>query len=413
VTTTVDEALVQTLVTGDPTALANPYPVWNMLREAGPVVQVGPTYFVTRYLEAKAVLRDPARFSSDSNRRGTRAAHLRSQLNDDLRPVFDRMWDFQALFMVACDGEQHDRLRRIAHRAFTPRRIMELQERCSGYVDDFASNLAAHETSDLMQLSYQVPLMVIGDLLGVPQDERQQVKDWSNTWGSNRGRSDERLLDAWTAMQEFRDYVDGMIERHREAPDATDLVSALIGAEHEERLTHEELAATFFVLLFAGHETTTNLISIGTLELLRHPEQWELLCSDPSLARGAVEELVRYVSPVQWVHRVTVEDAEVAGVLIPEGSTLFISLPGANRDPSLFDDPDTLDITRRNAGQHIGFGFGEHYCLGVSLAKLEATTAIGTLAREYPGLRLAVPSGELRWTGHAQLRALAELPVRV
>src|SRR5262249_52588919 len=149
-----------------------------------------------------------------------------------------------------------------------------------------------------------------------------------------------------------------------------------------------------------------------TLELLRHPEQWELLSSDPSLVRGAVEELLRYVSPVKWIHRVTVEDDEVAGVAIPEGSPLIISLPAAIRDQSVFDAPAVLVITRPNAGQHIGFGFGEHYCLGVSLAKLEATTAIGTLARQFPGLQLAVPSGELRWTGHAQLRALAELPVR-
>ena len=410
-TVTVDEGRVQILVAGDPAALADPYPVWNMLREAAPVVQVGPTYFVTRYREAKAVLRDSARFSSDSNRKGSRAEHLRSQLTDELRPVFDQMWDFQALFMVACDGEQHDRLRRIAHRAYTPRRIMELQERCSGYVDDFSSQLEAGDTDDLMQLAYQVPLMIIGDLLGVPQEDRQKVKDWSNTWGSNRGRTDERLLQAWEAMQEFRAYVEDMIEQHREAPGATDLVSALIGAEHEERLTHEELAATFFVLLFAGHETTTNLISIGTLELLRNPEQWQLVCGDPELTGSAVEELVRYVSPVQWIHRLALEDVEFDGVTIPQGATVFISLPAANRDPSVFDHPDRLDIRRPNAGQHLGFGFGEHYCLGVSLAKLEATTAIATLSRRFPRLELATAPDALEWTGHAQLRALASLPV--
>jgi cytochrome P450 len=413
-TATVDEGRVAALVAGDPAALADPYPVWNMLRDAGPVVHVEPTYFVTRYREAKAVLRDSARFSSDSNRRGTRAEHLRSQLTDELRPVFDNMWNFQALFMVATDGEQHDRLRRIAHRAFTPRRIVELQERASQYVDDFSSELAGQTTGDLMTLAYQVPLMIIGDLLGVPQSDRQKVKDWSNTWGSNRGRTDERLHEAWKAMQEFRAYVDGMIESHRAAPGATDLVSALIGAEHEERLTHDELAATFFVLLFAGHETTTNLISIGTLELLRNPEQWRLLCSDPDgLAENATEELLRYVSPVQWIHRLALEDVELGGVTIPSGATVFISLPAANRDPDVFDEPERLDITRANAGQHVGFGFGEHYCLGISLAKLEATTAFHTLAHRYQGLELELDPAELEWTGHAQLRALARLPVRV
>jgi cytochrome P450 len=412
-TAAVDEGRVTTLVAGDPAALADPYPVWNMLREAGPVVQVDPTFFVTRYATAKAVLRDSARFSSDSNRRGTRADHLRSQLSDDLLPIFNAMWDFQALFMVACDGEQHDRLRRIAHRAFTPRRIMDLQQRADLYVDRFASQLGDAGEGDLMQLAYQVPLMIIGDLLGVPQEDREQVKEWSNVWGSNRGRTDERLRDAWAAMQDFRRYVDRMIERHRDEPDANDLVSALIGAEHDERLTHEEVAATFFVLLFAGHETTTNLISIGTLELLRHPEQWQLLCSDPEgLVANATEELLRFVSPVQWSHRLAVEDVELDGTTIPAGSTVFVSLPAANRDPEVFDDPERLDITRGNAGQHLGFGFGEHYCLGVSLAKLEATAALRALASRYPGLSPAVSPDELAWTGHAQLRALAALPVR-
>jgi cytochrome P450 len=412
-TITVDEDRVGSLLAGDPAALADPFPIWNMLREAAPVVQVGPTFFVTRYCEVKSVLRDSGRFSSDSNRRGSRADHLRSLLTDELRPVFDNMWNFQALFMVATDGEQHDRLRRIAHRAFAPRRITELQQRASRYVDDFASALREQETGDLMTLAYQVPLMIIGDLLDVPQPDRQKVKDWSNTWGSNRGRTDERLYLAWEAMQDFRAYVDGMIERHRQTPDATDLVTTLIGAEHEERLTHEELAATFFVLLFAGHETTTNLISIGMLELLRQPEQWRLLCSDPDgLAGNATEELLRYVSPVQWVHRLALEDVELGGVTIPEGATVFISLPAANRDPSMFDEPDRLDITRAHAAQHIGFGFGEHYCLGVSLAKLEAMTAFRTLAKSYPDIELTVDPTELQWTGHAQLRALAALPVR-
>jgi cytochrome P450 len=407
------EARFLQLQQSESSAMTDPWPLWRDLRHAGPVVRLGPSFGITSHANVKAVLRDHERFSSNSNRTGTRAERIRKGLDEEQRRAFDEIYDFQGQFVVSTDGDQHERLRRIAHRAFTPRRIAELEASTAVYVDQVLSEIALEPQPDLMELAYRVPLMVIGDLLGVPACDRELIKSWSDRWGRNRGGVEPGpLMDAHAAMREFRAYVEVMIDEHRRSQvHSSGLVSALIDAEQEDRIEAEEIAGMFFVLLFAGHETTTNLIGTGSLELLRRPEQWRALCRDPAVAAIAVEELLRYVTPVQWTQRVAVETIEVAGTEIPAGSTVLTLLASANRDPTVFADPETLDITRSDSRHHVALGFGPHFCLGASLARLEGRIALGILAARHPATELATDTVTVE--GNAMLRRLRSLPVRL
>jgi cytochrome P450 len=399
------------LLASKPEALGDPWPVWQELREAAPVVEFGALFFVTRHAEVKSVLRDDTRLSSSALQRGGWGDSLRASMTAEQQSAFHELGEFSALTIVSTDSDVHERLRRIAHRAFTPRRIAELEAATVRYVDDIVTELAEQEVCDLMQLAYRAPLMIIGDLLGVPDADRESIKEWSNAWFQNLYTPDDRIFLALEAQRNFRGYVEGMIEEHRRAPGSTGLVAALMGAEQDEQLTPEELTAMFFILLFAGHETTTNLIGTGMLELLRNRDQWELLSADPELVPAATEELLRYVTPVQWLTRFALEDIELGDATIPAGGSIMPVLASANRDPDVFSEPDVLNIRRPDVGQHIALGFGRHFCLGASLARLEGTIAFRTLARRFPGMELA--TDDFGWRGTAQLRSLSELKVRL
>jgi cytochrome P450 len=223
--------------------------------------------------------------------------------------------------------------------------------------------------------------------------------------------STEPLLAARTAYRNFQAHLQGLLEDHRRTPRDSALVIALMEAEEGERLTLRELTAMFVTLLFAGHETTTNLLSIGMLELLRSRAAWERLVERPELAADATEELLRYVSPTQFTGRVADRDVELDGIAIAADTTVVPLIAAANHDPDVFPDPDRIDLGRANAKQHLALGFGPHFCLGNALARLEGAISFATLARRFPDMRLA--SGELRFTGNPLLRRLAALPVHL
>lgn len=401
------------LFESDPAAMAEAPAIYRELREAGPVHELGPRVLVTRHPDVKALIRDGVNYSNASRSKGTVAEEARARLSDEHKLVFDEVAAFEAMYVSRADGATHDRLRRIAHRAFTPRKIAELGDVTVRYVDELLAPLDEGALTDLMTIAYRLPLMVITDLLGVPQGDREQIHVWTEKLGRNRGGTQlEPLLAAHHAMREFRAYIEEGLEQLRRKPGSTDLIAALVGAEQDERLSPEELTAMFAILLFAGHETTTNLIGIGVLELLRSTDQWQLLCCEPeTLALPATEELLRWVSPVQYGNRLVVNDVTIAGTTIGAGATVWPMHAAANRDPEVFANAETLDISRSDSAQHLALGFGAHFCLGASLARLECRIAVQALATRFPNLSLAGDS--IEWTGNSALRRLVSLPVDV
>jgi cytochrome P450 len=400
----------------DPVTMANPHPLWRRLREQHRAYRHEHTLLLTRYDDIKALHRDGVHGSRRGFFEGSRAEAIRSSLPPDAQDAFDRVAAFQGLQVSRTEGEDHERLRRIAHRAFTPRRIAEMRATIQRYCDELLDPLEGRDECDLMPFAYRFPLMVISDILSVPDEEgRDEIRGWGNRIARHFGSSDPALvIDAHHAIEEFRAYVGDVIARHREDRAAgSELVQALLGAEGEEQLSEDELAAMFVVLLFAGHETTTNLISIGLVELLCERDQWELLCSDPRLVPNAVEELLRWVTPVQWEQRLIVEDVEIGGTSLARGQTVFTMLAGANRDPQVFERADELDITREDARKHLSFGHGPHFCLGSSLARLEGEVAFAELARRFPRIELAADPDSLVFQGAAMMRQLRSLPVRL
>ena len=410
-TAALDEEL-ERIFASDPAAMADPHPVWRRLREEHRVHAHGHTLLVTRYDDIRAVHRDDVRASRRGFFEGTRAQAIRAGLPPEAQAAFDAIAAFQGLQVSRTEGADHERLRRIAHRAFTPRRIADMEAAIARFRDELLDALPRDDLVDLMPFAYRLPLLVVCDLLGVPEEgEREAIRQWGNRIARHLGSTDAGLvIDAHRAILEFRAYVDTVIARHHDDPArSSDLVAALLDAEEDERLTDDELAAMFVVLLFAGHETTTNLISIGLLDLLRHPDQWRLLVEDPSVAENAVEELLRRVTPVQWEQRVVVEDMEVGDVGVPRGQTLLTMLAGANRDPDVFERPEELDLQRPDARRHVSFGYGPHFCLGASLARLEGRLAFEALAERFPDMELAADPA---FQGNAMMRQLAALPVR-
>src|SRR4051794_36285171 len=316
------DAAVADILASRPDAMRDPYPVWRRLRDEAPVHVRPEIVLVSRHADVKALIRDGRRFSSNAFQVGSRAESVRRGLSGEQLEAFEDVAAFEALYLSRSDGDAHERLRRIAHRAFTPRRIAQLGQAVQHYTDELLPGDRA-EGTDVARFAYRLPMMVIADLLGVPQEDREKIHDWSGKLGRNRGGTDvPALMIAHGALTEFREFVRGLVAEHAANPGRTDLVEALVGAEQEENLTTEELTATFVVLLFAGHETTTNLIAIGLQQLMRHRDQWERLTADPTLVPGAVEELLRWVTPVQWLNRVALEDVEFQGVPIAAGTSV-------------------------------------------------------------------------------------------
>jgi cytochrome P450 len=338
------------------------------------------------------------------------------RLSADDRVALQAVADFENLFLSRTGSrERWERLRRISHRAFTPRRVQEMHDEIVSYLDELLAPLAAEGECDLAELCYRLPLMVIASILGIDPSDHARVHEWTGRIARSTWRDParpERLHESLAAIEEFRAYVDEIVERHRRDPDSvSDLVAALLDAEADEQAMPAELTALFVNFLFAGHETTSNLFSIGLAELLRHRDQYDLLAGDPSLAPRATEELLRFVSPAQFAPADIRADFELGGFRVEKGETVMIMSAAANRDQRVFSDPDRLDLRRENAKEHLAFGFGPRYCLGQALARLEAHVFFSTVPARFPGMELATKS--LSWHGVAALRRLEHLPVRL
>lgn len=372
----------------------DPYPVYAQMRAESPVVRWGPLVAVSRYDDVKAVLRDPGTFSSQRHG-GSRSRVVLERLSgeDALK-----LADVQANegLISQTDDPQHARMRRFVNQAFSATRMAEMREQ----IEDITRELldAAEERGDrtlelVDDLAYKMPLHVICTLLGASGPETQKVRHWSDAIGVAIGTEYSNLDTAYEAVQEFKAFVGDLIAKVRQSDgQRTDLFAELVSTDDEGTyLTESDLTAIFINLLFAGHETTTNLIGNSVIELLTHPEQQQLLVDDPTRIRGAIEELMRYCGSIHTIHRVATRDCDIAGFPVTQGETVRLMLAAANHDGSRFDDPETLDLSRKDARHHLGFGYGIHTCLGMWLTRLEVEVALSEILVRYPELALAGP----------------------
>ena len=386
----------------------DPYPIYHALRTKDPVhyMELTRGWMLTRYEDIVFALRDP-RFSADREPQDVGMA---------LNTESSEFVQFLQASLLGLDPPAHTRLRTLVNKAFTPRVVEgmrpRIQQIADGLLDDAQTRARqnGHTIDVIADLADPLPVIVIAELLGVPAEDRHRVRRWSSALARALDPIFERdvLEAADRAVVELRDYFRPMLEARRHEP-KDDLLTALVQAEEAgDALSEEELYAFCILLLGAGSETTTNLIGNGMLALLRSPDQLERLRDVPALSETAIEELLRYDSPVQLTSRITTEEVEIGGRTMPEGAMLVLSLSAANRDPEQFPDPDRLDIGREE-NRHLSFSQGGHYCVGAPLARMEAAIALNTLLERLPDPRLAVERPQ--WREMITLRGLTALPV--
>jgi cytochrome P450 len=388
----------------------NPYPQYATMREQAPVYQHPFGFWLlTSYDDVSWLLRAPGLSVEDDK---IAADNVMRQFREAM--LGDVVQETAALSMLDRDPPDHTRLRKLVSKAFTPRAIQALQPRITALVDGMLDEIAAQGTVDLVEaLAFPLPFSVIAEMLGTPPADHDRIRQLSGTVvRSLEPVNDPELMQAIVAADEELSQLAAEMIAWKRANPADDLLTALIQAEDDgDALTDDELVAQTLLLYIAGHETTVNLIAGGALALLRHPGQLELLRANPGLVGNAVEEMLRYDSPVQASRRITLEPITVAGTTITAGEFVMVSLGSANRDERFWGpDADELRLDRENARQHVSFGAGPHHCLGASLARLEAAVAFERLVGRFPDLALA---GDVEWNGRINLRGPARLPVSV
>ena len=391
---------------------ASTYETYAEMREHDPVFcQPGldgttPIWFVTRYEDVVAVLLDDERFVLDASLAKT-PEELEEWRAANVIPNSDRI----NRNLLGVDGEDHRRLRRLVTKAFTPRIVEGMRPRIQEIAAELLDRVRANGEMDLVdEYAFPLPITVIAELLGIPAEDRDRFRAWSNSFVSPALSEEEQKRFA-SDVEAFLAYLHGLFESRRAAP-TDDLVSGLVQAEEEgDHLSEDELFSMVVLLIVAGHETTVSLIANAVLALLTHPNERSRLQSDPSLIPAAIEELLRFDSPVERaLTRWAATDVEVGGHVIRRGELVIAVLGSANRDPERFGDPDELDLGREDL-KHVAFGRGSHYCLGAPLARLEAQIALETLFRRLPGLRLDATQDELHWRPIPLFRSLSALPV--
>jgi cytochrome P450 len=394
-----------------PDFLDDPYPFYQRLRETDPVHwEPAPAsrWVLTRYADVTAALRDPRLAKAGAE-----------PLLNDVPPAvradvawLERSVDDQ---IDSINPPKHTRLRRLLNRGFTPELVAARQPRIQQVVDELLDAVAARGQMDLIaDFTFPLPAIVIMEVLGIPREEREQLRRWSGDYAALMGHgglgADPGLAArrANESMQEFSAYLRGIVVARRQAP-RDDLISALLAVEEQgDTLSEDELITNCRLLLIAGNETTTNLVGNGMLALLQQLDQLAALRADPTLVVSAIEEFLRYDAPAQMVFRWAAEDFTLDGKAIRKGQMVVMVIGAANRDPAQFPNPDALDV-RRHPNEHHAFGFGTHFCPGSPLARLEARLAVTTLLRRLPDLARA---GAPVRNGNPVLRGLQSLPVR-
>jgi cytochrome P450 len=389
---------------------ADPFPTYALMREQEPICYhpgitgEGKIWFITRYEDVQAVLRDHRRFVK--NWRNTRTPEELAQLQPESE--LDRLL---SRHMLNSDGGDHARQRALVNKAFSSRMIAAQQGRVQAIADELIDGVERRGSMDLIdEYAFPLPIVVIAEMLGIPSKDRDRFRLWSNAFVTPH-LTEEEWQAAAVLLREFVGYLRLLLEERRLAP-KDDLITALLQAEEAgDKLSEEELFSMIILLITAGHETTVNLIGNAMLALLQHPQQMAQLKGNPALIGPAIEEFLRYDGPVdRATTRFAAEDIDFRGHLIERGQAVIPVLGSANRDERIFAEADTLDITRQN-NKHLGFGFGVHYCVGAPLARMEGSIAVNTLLQRLPNLRLAVPVEDLAWTTIPLFHGMRHMPV--
>lgn len=392
--------------------LRDPYPYYKQLRDSDPVYwsQEGNYWIITRYADADFVLRD-LRF-------GKGMPLVKSQLSR-LGRLFFQLAPSAMLIgqpgqsMLHQNPPDHTRMRGLVNKAFTPKMVEQMRAHIQQIADDLLNKVESRGEMDLVQdYAFPLPVTVIAEMLGIPPEDQARFQKWSRglTAVLEPGANVAALVRAAFARNALVSYLKPLIEERRKEQ-RQDLISSLVEAEEAgNKLTEQELLSNVVLLLVAGHETTVNLISNSALALMTHPDQKQLLISKPELINNAVDEFLRWMSPVQIVRRVANEDVEIGGKKIKTGQVVIISVGAANRDPERYPNPDKLDITRSDI-KHLAFGIGIHHCLGYALAQAEGQISLATLLKRWPDTRLLVAPETIEWKRPFSLRGPKQLPV--
>ncbi len=371
---------------------ANPYEIYERLRRNDPIhrMRLINAWSLTGYEDAQTILQDHKRFSSGDNK--LEYAPYRTMLD--------------------LDPPDHTRLRALVSKAFTPRAVAALGPRAQQIVEELLNDLAHKKRFDLIsEFAFPLPVIVIAEMLGIPAQDRDRFNVWSNdiALAVEPVLTNEEIARVKQASDEIVDYFESIIAQRRRRPE-DDMLSALLAAEEEgDKLTHDELIGTLMLLLVAGNETTRSLIGNGMLALLKNPAQLQRLRDNPELLDSAIDELLRYDSPVQFIIRVVMEDTQFKGRRLRAGQKIMILVGAANRDPAVFTNPNALNI-ERNEKSHLSFGRGIHYCLGSPLALLEARIAFTGLLERFSSIRLL---SDPEYRNQIVLRGVEDLWVEV
>lgn len=392
----------------DPAVIDQPYEYFGQLRETEPVYknETWGGWVITRYEDVRKCLQDDRHLSVEVEANRLRDSSLDIPRTKEMFPKW----------IIYLDPPEHTKLRQIIGEAFNPEMVANQQEKVEEVTESLVGTMeqyAPGEVDFVEEFAHPLPVHVICKIMGFPMEDGDELGEWSKDIGLTLFHyydAEQRHQQTEEAVREFTDYLRKIVRERKDDPQ-DDLISYLNQAEADgEMLTEDEVVATAVLLLFAGHETTTKLLANGALELIRHPDQMELLREDPSLAPKAVEEILRYHGTSKSLTRGVVEDFQLRGKQIESGQRVLLSQAAANRDPRKFDDPDTFDITRGSM-EHLGFGHGTHHCLGAPLARLEARVAFSKLVRAFPDMELAVD--DVEWTRSPLVRGPEELPLRL
>jgi cytochrome P450 len=382
-----------------PEYMADPYQYYARLQAESPVVETvlpdgAEVYLITTYDDVLAGLKDSRLVKNVSN--------ARSEMKD--------VKGAQNQTLLKADPPEHTRLRALAQEAFKPKLVNQMRDHIQEIANRLIDAMQAEGKADFIEsFAYQLPIIVICEILGIPPEDNHLFREWSTAF-STTGMLNAENPKTIPEMGQLMGYLNNLVEQREKDP-KDDFVTDMIRAEYEGgKLGRFEVIAMLIFMLVAGHETTVNLLGNGMLELLKNPDQLEKLKADPTLVKSAVEELLRFVNPIQFVNRYAAEDIVYSGVTIPRGSHVLLMIAAANYDSAHFQNPTALNLTEGDS-RHLALGQGIHYCLGAPLARLEGEIAFTTLLRRLPNIRLAIHPNDVEWRSTLTLRGLASLPI--